>query len=241
MDKKRKKSLESFTRKNNILFMDYNLLDTAFTHPTFVFESKSRNLESNQRLEFLGDAVLGMVVAQYLYEVFRQETEGTLTKMRAAVVCESTLARIARRLQIGQFLLLGKGEEITGGRDRNSSLADAFEALIGALYLDQGIEVVKRFLEDNLLNELDKYELGNYGDYKTMVQELAQKICGENVSYHIISESGPDHNKQFQAGIFLKNELLAMGFGSSKKEAEQAAAKKAYDCLKAANKKYDGD
>ena len=241
MDKRRKKSLESFTNKNNIFFSNYDLLDTAFTHPTFVFENKGRSFESNQRLEFLGDAVLGMVVAQYLYEAFKQEPEGTLTKMRAAVVCESTLAKIARKLEIGQFLCLGKGEELTGGRDRNSSLADAFEALIGALYLDQGIQVVKKFLEDKLLNELDKYELGNYGDYKTMVQEIAQKICGENVTYHIISESGPDHNKQFQAGISLKNELLAVGLGSSKKAAEQAAAKKAYDSLNSKNKKYNGD
>lgn len=240
MDKKRKKNLVNFTSKNNIFFKDYNLLDTAFTHPTFVFENKGRNLESNQRLEFLGDAVLGMVVAHYLYEIFKNEPEGTLTKMRAAVVCETTLARIARNLQIGNFLLLGKGEELTGGRDRNSSLADAFEALIGALYLDQGIEAVKNFLENNLLNELDKYEIGNYGDYKTMVQELVQKIYGENVSYHIISESGPDHNKKFQAGISLKNELLAVGFGSSKKEAEQEAAKKVYDFLKKTNKKRDG-
>jgi len=236
MDIKRKESLESFANKNNIFFKDYNLLDTAFTHPTFVFENKGRNLENNQRLEFLGDAVLGMLVAKHLYIAFRQEPEGVLTKMRAAIVCESTLAVIARRLQIGQYLLLGKGEELTGGRDRTSSLADAFESLIGALYLDQGIEAVKKLLEDNLLNELDKYKLGNYGDYKTMVQELVQKNNGENVSYHIISESGPDHNKQFRAGISLKNELLAVGVGNSKKEAEQAAAKIAYDLLKAGNK-----
>jgi len=239
MDAKRKKNLESFTNKNNILFKDYNFLDTAFTHPTFVFENKDRNLENNQRLEFLGDAILGMVVAQHLYETFKQEPEGTLTKMRAAIVCESTLAKIARKLQIGQYLLLGKGERLTGGRDRTSSLADAFESLIGALYLDQGIEIVKGFLEDNLLNELDKYKLGNYGDYKTMVQELVQKVDGENVSYNIISESGPDHNKEFQAGIFLKNELLAVGIGGSKKEAEQVAAKIAYDLLKAGNKNGD--
>ncbi len=236
MEKKRKKELESFTSKNRIDFHDYTLLDVAFTHPTYVFENKGRSFESNQRLEFLGDAVLGMVVAQYLYETFEQESEGTLTKMRAAVVCEATLARIARKLELGQFLSLGKGEELTGGRDRNSSLADAFEALVGALYLDKGIVMVKSFLRDNLLNELDKYELGNYGDYKTMVQELAQKMVGENVFYHIMSESGPDHHKQFQAGISLKNELLAVGIGSSKKEAEQAAAKKAYYHLVEDNK-----
>ena len=237
MDIKRKTNLENFTDKNNLFFKDYNLLDIAFTHPTFVFENKGTNLENNQRLEFLGDAVLGMVVAQHLYETFKQEPEGTLTKMRAAIVCESSLAKIARKLQIGQYLLLGKGEAHTGGRDRTSSLADAFESLIGALYLDQGIEVVKKFLEDNLLNELDKYKLGNYGDYKTMIQELVQRSNGENVSYDIISESGPDHNKQFQAGIYLKDKLLAVGFGNSKKEAEQAAAKLAYDLLKTGKKK----
>ncbi|KUO52403.1 MAG: hypothetical protein APF76_05050 [Desulfitibacter sp. BRH_c19] len=237
MEKKRIKELENFASKNRIIFKDDSLLDVAFTHPTYVFENKGRSFESNQRLEFLGDAVLGMVVAQYLYETFEQEPEGTLTKMRAAVVCEATLARIARKLKVGQFLSLGKGEELTGGRDRNSSLADALEALIGALYLDQGIEKVKEFLRDNLLNELDKYELGNYGDYKTMVQELAQKVFGENVFYHIISESGPDHHKQFQAGISLKSELLAVGTGNSKKEAEQAAAKKAFYQLKEENNK----
>ena len=237
MNTKRKTSLKNFIDKNNIFFKDYDLLDTAFTHPTFVFENKDKNLENNQRLEFLGDAILGMVVAKHLYEVFKQEPEGTLTKMRAAIVCESTLAKIARKLQIGQYLLLGKGEELTGGRDRTSSLADAFESLIGALYLDQGIEVVKGFLEDNLLNELDKYRYGNYGDYKTMVQEFVQKSNGENVSYDIISESGPDHNKQFQAGIYLKNKLLAVGAGNNKKEAEQAAAKLAYDLLQTGKKK----
>lgn len=236
MEKKKKKALESFANHNKIDFKDYNLLNVAFTHPTFVFENRGKNFESNQRLEFLGDAVLGMVVAQYLYETFEEEPEGTLTKMRAAVVCEATLARIAKNLELGQYLSLGKGEELTGGRDRSSSLADAFEALIGALYLDQGIEKVKEFLRDNLLNELDKYELGNYGDYKTMVQELAQKLFGENVIYSILSESGPDHHKQFQAGISLKNQLLAVGIGNSKKEAEQVAAKKAYYHLKEDNK-----
>ena len=237
MKKERKKRLEVFTNKNNIFFKDYNLLNMAFIHPTFVYENKSKNLENNQRLEFLGDAVLGMVVAKHLYKTFEHEPEGTLTKMRAAVVCEPSLAKAAKRLQIGEYMLLGKGEDLGGGRDRNSSLADAFEALIGALYLDQGIEAVKRFLEDNLLNELSKYELGNYSDYKTMVQELVQKTHKTTVYYNIMSETGPDHKKLFQAGIFLENELLAMGIGNNKKEAEQAAAKKAYAILIARNKK----
>lgn len=230
MKDKRKKELEKFTEENKITLRDYNLLNVAFTHPTYVFENKRKGLESYQRLEFLGDAVLGMVVAQYLYETFKQEPEGTLTKMRAALVCESTLAKNARKLEIGKLLNVGKGEELTGGRDRDSSLADAFEALIGAVYLDQGLESVKKLLH-NPLGELHRTELENFGDYKTMVQELSQKINGENVTYHIISETGPDHQKQFKAGISLKNKLLATGMGNSKKEAEQAAAKKAYDIL----------
>jgi ribonuclease-3 len=224
--------LNNFKKKNNININNLTLLDTALTHPTYVFENKNRNLESNQRLEFLGDAVLGMIVAQYLYETYDQEPEGTLTKMRAAVVCESALARIAKKLQLGDYLNLGKGEELTGGRNRNSSLADAFEALVGAMYLDGGIDVAKEFLQRYIFNELKKVDMESFGDYKTMVQELSQKIYGENVSYQILSETGPDHNKKFEAGIYINNKLLAVGEGFSKKEAEQSAAKKAYSLLK---------
>jgi ribonuclease-3 len=224
--------LNNFKKKNNININNLTVLDTALTHPTYVFENKNRNLESNQRLEFLGDAVLGMIVAQYLYETYDQEPEGTLTKMRAAVVCESALARIAKKLQLGDYLNLGKGEELTGGRNRNSSLADAFEALVGAMYLDGGIDVAKEFLQRYIFNELKKVDMESFGDYKTMVQELSQKIYGENVSYQILSETGPDHNKKFEAGIYINNKLLAVGEGFSKKEAEQSAAKKAYSLLK---------
>ncbi len=232
MNKARTSELKLFIEKNRIKINNFKLLETALTHPTFAFESRNKNLENNQRLEFLGDAVLGMLVAQYLYETFDKESEGVLTKMRAAIVCEPALARISKKIELGKYLNLGRGEELTGGRHRDSTLADALEALIGAMYLDGGIDVVKEFLELYLFSEIDKIDKNSFGDYKTLVQELSQKLYNENVSYEIISESGPDHNKKFEAGLYLKNKLIAVGKGYSKKEAEQAAAKKAFEIIK---------
>ncbi len=205
---------------------DKKLLMNAFTHPTYVFENKELNLESNQRLEFLGDAVLGLVVAEYLFKTFPAEPEGVLTKMRAKIVCETTLAKIARELKLGSYMKLGKGEDMTGGRERDSNLADTFEALLGAIYIDSGISGVKEFLQINLFNLISEDYLV-CDDFKTTIQELAYKKYGDIVVYRLLSEFGPDHQKQFEVGIYLKNKLLATAVGHSKKEAEQKAAEKA--------------
>ncbi|HWJ02548.1 MAG TPA: ribonuclease III [Verrucomicrobiae bacterium] len=200
-----------------------NNLHLALTHPSYAFENPTKAQEHNQRLEFLGDAILDFIVGEYLYHRFTGKSEGELTKMRAAVVNEHTLARRALSFSLGNYLLLGKGEEQSGGRGRPSILADALEAVIGAVYLDRGLEETQEFVIGQLRAEIDEVAHGNYGDYKTALQEKVQKREGQ-VNYQILAESGPDHNKRFVAGVFLGGQLLAQGEGRTKKEAEQAAA-----------------
>ncbi|MDK2822166.1 MAG: ribonuclease [Clostridia bacterium] len=205
----------------------YDLLNTALTHPSYVFEKGPQAGNHNQRLEFLGDAVVGLIVGDYLYHLFPEKTEGELTKMRAAVVCESSLAKAANRLGIGQYLLMGKGEKIGGGAQRPSNLADAWEAVVGALYIELGLEAIREFTLKYLKPEIEKVINGNYGDYKTQFQELVQKQPDNVIEYQIISESGPDHEKEFVAGIFQDGKLVSQGRGRTKKEAEQNAAHRA--------------
>ncbi|MBZ4687143.1 MAG: ribonuclease [Clostridia bacterium] len=224
MHNSRKSELQDLVTKCGVELSSLHILNIALTHPTYVFENRNQAQENNQRLEFLGDAVLGMVVAEHLYESYPDLPEGELTKMRAAVVCEPTLAKNAKKIDLGKFLLLGKGEEMTGGRNRASNLADAFEAIIGAFYLDAGFETAKRFILTQLHDDILKASKGIYSDFKTMLQEKIQKLYSDNVNYKIISETGPDHNKTFEAGVFFKGKLLAKGKGSNKKEAEQKAA-----------------
>jgi len=199
------------------------LFTTALTHPSFLFENPQSNMENNQRLEFLGDAILDFVVAEYLYLIYPGRPEGELTKMRAAVVNETTLARIAQKIKLGQELLLGKGEQVSGGRERPSILADALESVIGAIYLQYGLQEARRVILELLKPEIAEVAEGNYGDYKTLLQEKAQHEEAE-VSYQILAEEGPDHNKRFTAGVFLKGDLKGKGVGRTKKEAEQRAA-----------------
>ncbi|WP_088187602.1 ribonuclease III [Desulfosporosinus sp. FKA] len=199
------------------------LFITALTHPSYVFENPQSGRENNQRLEFLGDAILDFVVAEYLYLNYPDRPEGELTKMRAAVVNETTLARKAHEISLGQELLLGKGEQVSGGRERPSILADAWEAVIGAIYLQYGFQESRRVILEMLKPAIDDVAQGNYGDYKTMLQEKAQHQEIE-VSYQILIEEGPDHNKSFTAGVFLRGKLMGKGIGRTKKEAEQHAA-----------------
>jgi len=203
------------------------LLAQALTHPTYVFEHKKQKLSHNQRLEFLGDAVLGLVMGEYLYRKFPGKPEGMLTKMRAAVVCEASLAEEAKAMNLGKYLFLGRGEELSGGRERNSVLADAFEAVTGAIYLDLGLEGARKFVIDRLAKNVENLDESDFGDYKTMLQEYVQKYDDDGVSYAILRESGPDHQKEFLAGVKYREELLAKGRGNSKKEAEQRAAQAA--------------
>ncbi|NLI13287.1 ribonuclease III [Pelotomaculum propionicicum] len=225
---KTKEYLESLKKRIGLSWHDLDLLEQALTHSSFTYESRQNSSENNQRLEFLGDAVLGLAVSDYLYRNHPHRDEGELTKLRAALVCEPSLARMARELELGYCLNMGKGEERSGGRERPSILADAFEALLGAVYLDQGldqaaklaIEFLRPVINDVLEGRLDR-------DYKTELQEYVQQRGNEQVQYVILKEQGPDHHKIFTAGVVYKGGLVGSGAGRSKKEAEQQAAKSA--------------
>lgn len=225
----RKKQLQGFLKQVNINpdNLSLALINSALTHPSFVFEKGPQFGPHNQRLEFLGDAVVGLMVGDYLYNNFLDKDEGELTKMRAVVVCESSLAQAAERLGLGTYLLMGKGERLGGGAKRPSNLADAFEALIGALYLELGLSKTSGLALKYIQPEIDKVGSGNYGDYKTQFQELVQREPGATVEYRILAETGPDHEKRFFSGVFLNDKLIAQGQGKTKKEAEQHAAHEA--------------
>ncbi len=210
---------------------DIKFYEQALTHTSFAHErGKRRN--NNERLEFLGDAVLELIVSDYLFEAYPKLSEGKLTKLRADLVCEASLARLAFELNISQYILLGKGEIISGGSTRPSLLGDTVEALIGALYLDIGLEKCRQYvleLYKPILQELQEGVLRR--DYKTLLQEFSQARFSVTPSYRIVDESGPDHSKEFEAEVLMINEPVGKGWGRSKKEAEQAAAKVAWSKL----------
>jgi ribonuclease-3 len=216
------KTAKQFLIDNRLTFKQDELINMALTHPSYAQEHSVTN--NNQRLEFLGDAVLNFVVAEYLYNNYCQKAEGELTKIRARVVCEKALVNVARRINMGDYLLLGKGEEMSGGRKRKSILADTVEAVIGAIYLDQGYDSAKHFILEHLEEFIKETASGDYYDYKSKLQEIVQAKSKENVTYTIVNESGPAHSKTFIAGVFYRERLLATGKGKSKKEAEQNAA-----------------
>ncbi|MDR1960764.1 MAG: ribonuclease III [Gracilibacteraceae bacterium] len=201
--------------------LDAEWLNTPLTHPSFTFEAGNTG-ENNQRLEFLGDAVLDFLMGEYLYLRYPERPEGALTKIRAAVVNEATLARIARRLGLGAALRLGRGEQHSGGRARDSNLADALEALIGALYLRFGLESARVFTRALFVPEIEALP-EFFGDNKTHLQELAQRR-GQSVVYRVVGERGPDHRKVFSVAVLLDGEQAGLGNGRTKKEAEQEAA-----------------
>ncbi|MBQ7331034.1 MAG: ribonuclease III [Oscillospiraceae bacterium] len=211
-------------------FQDISLLQNALAHSSYANERWHNSLKSNERLEFLGDSVLGMLVADYLYRSFPDRPEGELTRMRADMVCEKTLAVVARRLDLGEHLLLGKGEEQGGGRTRESILADAVESVIAACYLDGGMDAAKAFVEKFILVNVPLRKLNN-ADYKTALQELVQQKKNQTITYRLAGESGPDHDKQFVVELTLNGELFGTGEGSSKKRAEQDAARQALEKL----------
>jgi ribonuclease-3 len=229
MEKKaaRPAMLEQLCQKLNVNLRNVGLLDQALTHTSFAHEAKTNPKPGhNERLEFLGDAVLSMAVCTYIYNKFPNMPEGEMTKMRSKVVCESALADYARALSLGDYMLLGKGEEASGGKNRSSILADALEAVIGACYIDRGWKAASK-----LAVSLTRAELDSPGvpedkyDFKTRLQETVQKDSNSSVSYLLLSESGPGHNKTFKMAVLVNNKLIASADGSSKKEAEQAAAK----------------
>ncbi|MEW6448022.1 MAG: ribonuclease III [Bacillota bacterium] len=221
---------QALRQRIGIEWNDETLLRQALTHGSYSYEHSG--VANNQRLEFLGDAVLEVVVSEYLYKTFPEKSEGDLTRLRAAIVCEPSLARVASGLGIGEALLMGRGEIMSGGRQRPSILADAFEALLGAIYLDQGLSVAGEFALSKLRVVIEDILRGRQErDYKTELQEFLQRRSPENVSYIILKEEGPDHAKSFTAGVFYRGECLGKGQGRSKKEAEQRAAREALEAL----------
>ena len=211
-------------------FHNISLLQNALTHSSYANERWHNSLLSNERLEFLGDSILGMLVAEYLFRTFPDRPEGELTRMRADMVCEKTLAAAANRIGLGEHLLLGHGEEQGGGRSRNSILADAMESVIAACFLDGGMEAALRFIKRFILVEVPVTKLHN-ADYKTQLQELVQQKRNQVLSYTLAGETGPDHDKQFEVEVSLNGNVVGRGKGSSKKRAEQDAARAAIENL----------
>lgn len=210
-------------------FKNIELLKTAFTHSSYANENKMKITENNERLEFLGDAILNLIVSHYLYKKYQDYPEGELTKIRATVVCESSLAFAARKINLGKYLLIGKGEETTGGRERDSILADASEALTGAIYIDSDFDTTSKLLlknfEEDIVYAVAKGAL--FIDYKTELQERFQRIKKSKIEYRVLKEVGPDHNKIFYMDVLVNDKTIGKGSGRNKKEAEQMAAKEA--------------
>ncbi|WP_284139919.1 MULTISPECIES: ribonuclease III [unclassified Virgibacillus] len=215
-----------------ISFNKQQLLQQAFTHSSYVNEHRGKQFSDNERLEFLGDAVLELGISQFLYRTNEAMPEGEMTKLRAAIVCEASLEKFARDLHFGEFLLLGKGEEQTGGRERPAILADVFEAFLGALYLDQGFGQALNFLEEQVFPKITTGAFSHTMDYKSQLQELSQQHKNQTLEYKIIAETGPSHNKEFVAEVVLNGKVFGKGTGRTKKEAEQRAAKHAIDKYK---------
>lgn len=206
-------------------FRNISYLEQAMTHSSY---SGGKNNGSNERLEFLGDSVLQLTVSQYLFTEMNEEPEGGMTKLRASIVCENSLYNFAKKIDLGKYLMLGKGEEMTGGRDRRSILADAFEALIAAIFLDGGMEEARRFIL-GFMPSIEALKSGKVklGDYKTILQEIIQQNPEEHISYEVSESEGDNHHKLFYATVLLNGQGIGKGMGHSKKEAEQAAAKEA--------------
>ena len=216
-----------------ISFRQESLLEMAFVHPSYLNENPGFAGSSNERLEFLGDAILNFIVAEKLYEEFPELSEGNLTEIRASLVCRDTLAEIAFSLKLGDWLLLGQGEEANGGRTRPSNLANAMEALIGALYLEQGLARARRFIFRQLKPRLDKIKAGKRTpNYKALVQELVQGQKRPTPVYRLVETAGPDHSKKFTVEILVEGEVVGNGTGKSKKAAENQAARAAWEKLR---------
>ncbi|MFA9465754.1 MAG: ribonuclease III [Velocimicrobium sp.] len=220
-----KEKLKNFQDTIKYYFNNQNLLKQALMHSSYANEKHMNKLANNERLEFLGDAVLELVSSEYIYGKNKLMHEGELTKLRASMVCEPTLAMCAKEINLGDYLLLGKGEDATGGRYRNSILSDALEATIGAIYLDGGFTNAKEFINHFILDDMDNKKL--FYDSKTILQEIIQGMSKEVLCYQLVGEEGPDHNKKFTIEAMLGDEKLSVGVGRTKKSAEQQAAYKA--------------
>lgn len=215
-------------------FKDERILRQALTHSSFANEQRINKKQHNERIEFLGDAVLELVISEYLFVNNPNKNEGTMTKMRSSLVCEFTLSQCANDIELGRFLFLSKGEEQTGGRTRSSILCDAFESVIGAIYLDGGFEEAKKFINRYLLQDVEDKTL--FYDAKTILQEIVQSKGREVLAYELVEERGPDHNKEFVVHTLIGDKIISQGTGSTKKAAEQMAAYKTILLLKKKDK-----
>lgn len=223
--------MKEFEENLRYSFNNKKLLENALTHSSYANEVRN-GVTSNERLEFLGDSVLSIIVSSYIYENFKKMPEGELTRLRSSLVCEKTLCGFSRELNLGEFLLLGKGERKNGGADRDSILADAFEAILAAIYLDGGMVPARRFVMRFILPVLESYDVrADFKDYKTLLQEIVQRNPEESVSYILTDESGPDHDKQFTVEVRLNSNTIGKGTGKSKKDAEEMAAKQALQLM----------
>ncbi|NEW05513.1 ribonuclease III [Paenibacillus sp. SYP-B3998] len=228
------RDIKELQQRIGISFRKSELLKQAFTHSSYVNEHRIAGHKDNERLEFLGDAVLELTVSEFLYDTYPSRTEGELTKLRASIVCEPSLVTFAEDLDFGAFVLLGKGEELTGGRSRPALLADVFESFIGALYLDQGLDSVKVFLKRHVFTKISSEGKLLVIDYKTQLQEHTQHHNMGSLEYRIVNERGPAHEREFVAEVYMEASLLGTGVGRSKKEAEQQAAAQALSKLNVA-------
>lgn len=221
-------NISELENKIGYKFSNISLLETALTHSSYANE-KHNARECNERLEFLGDSILGVITAEYFYHNVKHLPEGEMTKKRAACACEKSLFSFAKEIDLGSYMLLGRGEEITGGRKRASVLADAFEAVIAAIYLDGGLDEARKFVLD-FVKKAATQQI-NTRDYKTELQEIIQKNPDEHLSYTLVGESGPDHDKRFEVEVNLNSNVIGCGIGRSKKIAEQQAAKQALELM----------
>ncbi len=227
-------NISTLEERINYVFKDKNTALTAITHSSYANEKKARKLKYNERIEFLGDSVLGLTISEHLYKMYPELPEGELTVTRSKIVCESSLSRCATDIGIGELLLLGRGEELSGGRTKSSILSDAYESLIGAIYIDGGLEVAKEFILKHMDDIIKSSMQGKlFYDYKTQLQEKIQQNGEQQITYTVVDEKGPDHNKVFITQVIINGLVCGQGSGRSKKESEQNAAKDALDKLSA--------
>lgn len=215
-------SLKEFQKEIGYEFKDESLLKQALTHSSYANEKHMKRLSDNERLEFLGDAVLEAVSSEFLYLNYKELPEGDLTRLRASMVCEPTLAFCAKEIRMGEYVFLGKGEDMTGGRERKSVLSDALEAVIGAIFLDGGFLAAREFVLKKIMNDIEHKRM--FFDSKTILQEVCQAQFKQNVTYRLVSEEGPDHAKKFTVEVLVGQDILGTGKGNTKKSAEQEAA-----------------
>jgi len=233
IDKERGAKLEEFCQAINVRFEDRYLLNLSLTHSSYAYETGRKMSEGNERLEFLGDVALSLAVSEYLFNLYPDRAEGELAKIRATIVSKPALSKRARIINLGDYILLGKGEEVTGGRERDSILADAFEAVIGAIYLDSGLKGASQFVLSQLKEEIELIEHGEHNkDYKTDLQETTQNMFKTLPDYEVSKIEGPDHDRTFEVKTLIQGKFYGAGSGKSKKEAQQKAAKKTLEKLR---------